>query len=361
MFETIFERYDEMETFTYENRLQISIRNVRRRRLIAKILSVFYLLMLSASYVITGEFIWHFVYLALPAVLLTYYWITKYLDAKFEQSMVYSKIICYSFYALVLTCGILYDGYVRTGRTPVCYFMLFMAFSACMVDRIRYIALFDLFCTILFPVLMMNLFPEQFSPADTAGSVFVLFLSFGTYLLNLAVQTDGGLDSKILRDKSMTDLLTGLFNKIAFETETKTFLSKREEGDVCGLVILDFDNFKHVNDHFGHQTGDEVLKEFAVVLKDYFRSKDIIGRVGGDEFMVLLTNSIPRESLDNRCENIQHTLRTMKIGEAGPFSCSIGIAIDTARSDFQTLYNTADAALYQAKENGKACHFIKEI
>lgn len=360
MLNTILERYDEMEGFTFENRLQIAMRNIRRRHAINDILLVFYILMVSTSYVITGEFEWHPVYLAFPALFLFSRIVTKKLDKRFSQSIIYAKLSCYPYYCLVLVCGILYDGYIRAGRTPMCYLILFMAFSACYVDDIRYIALFDIFCTILFPALMFLVFPEQFVPADIAGAVFVLVLSFGCYALNLAVQTDGGLQSKVLSDKSMTDLLTGLLNKIAFETKTKTFLAKREEGTVCGLVILDFDNFKHVNDNYGHQIGDEVLKSFARVLTDYFRSKDIIGRVGGDEFMVLLTNGIPRESLDNRCENIQHTLRTMKIGEAGPFSCSIGIAIDSKGSDFQTLYNTADAALYQAKENGKACHHIIE-
>lgn len=361
MLTTILERYDEMEGYTFEYRLQIAMRNIRYRHAINNILLVFYILMVSTSYVITGEFEWHPVYLAFPALFIISRFALKKTDKRFANSMLYAKLSCYPYYCLLLVCGILYDGYVRPGRTPMCYLILFMAFSACYVDDLRYIALFDIFCTIMFPALMALVFPEQFIPADVAGAVFVLVLSFGCYILNLAVQTDGGLQSKQLSDKSMTDLLTGLLNKIAFETKTKTFLAKREAGDVCGLVILDFDNFKHVNDNYGHQIGDEVLKSFAKVLTDYFRSKDIIGRVGGDEFMVFLTNKIPRESLDNRCNNIQHTLRTMKIGDAGPFSCSIGIAIDTKGADFQTLYNTADAALYQAKENGKACHYINEI
>ena len=361
MLMAILERYDEMENFTFENRLQIAMRNIRRRHVIGKIFVFFYIFLLSTSYVVTGEFTWHPVYLAFPALLFLYYILTKRLDVKFSQSILYARIICLSFYALTFVCGILYDGYIRPDRTPLCYLLLFMAFSACYADDIRYVALFQILCTAMYPALMSAVFPEQFVMADVMAAIFVLVLSFCTYILNLGVQTDGGLDSRVLRDKSMTDLLTGLLNKIAFETKTKTFLAKREEGDVCGLVILDFDNFKHVNDNYGHQIGDEVLKSFARILNEYFRSKDIIGRVGGDEFMVFLTNDIPRESIDARCENIQHTLRTLKIGDAGPFSCSIGIAVDRAGSDFQTLYNTADTALYHAKENGKACHHILEI
>lgn len=159
-------------------------------------------------------------------------------------------------------------------------------------------------------------------------------------------------------NKSKHDLLTGLFNKRSFEDEVKTALRNKKPTDVSVLLILDFDNFKHVNDNYGHQIGDEVLKAFALILGRAFRTKDIIGRVGGDEFMVFM----PDLSVDfvARSEEISaeilHELAVLKVGDAEHFSCSIGIGTDAGNYNFEKLYKLADKALYESKERGKACY-----
>lgn len=159
-------------------------------------------------------------------------------------------------------------------------------------------------------------------------------------------------------DKSRHDLLTGLYNKLTFENESKEYLKNREDGDRAILLILDFDNFKHVNDNYGHQIGDEVLKAFANILTSEFRPNDIIGRVGGDEFMVLMRGIKEKDvgRADEISGEILEQLSRLFIGKAGPFSCSIGIGTDSTGYDFGELYKLADKALYEAKERGKACY-----
>lgn len=158
-------------------------------------------------------------------------------------------------------------------------------------------------------------------------------------------------------DRSKRDLLTGLFNKRSFEEEAKHAIASRKPGEISVLMIFDFDNFKHVNDHFGHKTGDDVLKAFSMILGRAFRVKDVIGRIGGDEFMVYM----PEMTAENlkRSEEISaeilHELAILKVDDAEHFSCSIGIGTDAGNLDFQSLYELADKALYQSKENGKAC------
>ena len=160
-----------------------------------------------------------------------------------------------------------------------------------------------------------------------------------------------------ITDRSRQDLLTGLCNKLTFENDTKELLAARQEGETVALLIFDFDNFKHVNDHFGHQTGDEALKAFAGILLRSFRSSDIIGRVGGDEFMAFM-GGLSEETVrraDEIAGEVLAELGKVKIGEAGSFTCSIGIGADATGLSFQDLYNLADGALYEAKERGKAC------
>lgn len=159
-------------------------------------------------------------------------------------------------------------------------------------------------------------------------------------------------------DKSKRDLLTGLYNKRSFEEESKAAISEKREGEASVLLILDFDNFKHVNDNYGHQVGDEVLKSFALILGRAFRTKDIIGRVGGDEFMVYMPE-MPMDAVsraDEISREILHELNVLRVGTAGPFSCSIGIGTDVGDYDFDALYKLADSALYESKERGKACY-----
>ncbi len=159
-------------------------------------------------------------------------------------------------------------------------------------------------------------------------------------------------------NKSKHDLLTGLFNKRSFEEEVKTALKNKKPNDVSVLLILDFDNFKHVNDNYGHQIGDEVLKAFALILERAFRTTDIIGRVGGDEFMVFMPNLSADfiKRADEISAEILHELAILKVGTAQHFSCSIGIGTDAGNYNFEKLYKLADKALYESKERGKACY-----
>lgn len=159
-------------------------------------------------------------------------------------------------------------------------------------------------------------------------------------------------------NKSKHDLLTGLFNKRSFEEEAKAAIANKNSSDVSVLMIFDFDNFKYVNDTFGHQIGDEVLKAFGMILERAFRTNDIIGRVGGDEFMVYMPNMSEffLERADEISQEILRALANLKVGEAEHFSCSIGIATDSGNYDFKKLYLLADKALYESKKRGKACY-----
>ena len=159
-------------------------------------------------------------------------------------------------------------------------------------------------------------------------------------------------------NKSKRDLLTGLYNKRSFEEEAKAAIANKTPTDVSVLMILDFDNFKYVNDTYGHQIGDEVLKAFGMILERAFRTDDIIGRVGGDEFMVYMPkmSGFFLERADEISQEILRALAVLKVGQAEHFSCSIGIATDAGNYDFKKLYLLADKALYESKKRGKACY-----
>ncbi len=158
-----------------------------------------------------------------------------------------------------------------------------------------------------------------------------------------------------LRKTAERDSLTDVFNKTHTESLIAYELNHLHD-KIAALFILDCDNFKQINDTFGHLKGDEVLKEAANGLKHIFRSDDIIGRIGGDEFFVYLKNVDSIDSVEKKaqtvCEKLQKTYTSNN--KSVTITYSIGIALAPAHgTDLETLYTIADKALYSVKSKGK--------
>jgi len=162
-----------------------------------------------------------------------------------------------------------------------------------------------------------------------------------------------------LEKKAMYDPLTGLFNRQALiEFLIKEIERvKREKGEKLFVIFLDLDNFKQVNDLYGHKKGDEVLKEVAQLLKTHFRKYDIVARFGGDEFMVVVRNRTKGEVEDilkKLQERIEEIFKNFEI------SVSYGIAVaPDDGTDIDKLITLADRRMYQMKEKHKAKNLDK--
>ena len=156
---------------------------------------------------------------------------------------------------------------------------------------------------------------------------------------------------------SVTDGLTGLYNRRYFEFNLeREFLRAKRYKNNLSMAILDIDFFKKINDTFGHQCGDYILKEVARLTKESFRKTDMIYRYGGEEFTIILpetslTNaSIPLERLRNKIEAFEFVYNNEKI----KLSISVGISEMKYNYSEQTeLLSTADKALYKAKQTGR--------
>lgn len=164
-------------------------------------------------------------------------------------------------------------------------------------------------------------------------------------------------ENAILKVKSQTDQLTGLYNKITVQDMIEEALTSSTGGSVHALFILDIDNFKIVNDIYGHLTGDKTLEKISNQISSIFENDGIIGRIGGDEFVVLLKNipdaAFARDKaqllLDRLNEILSSFYKTTSI------SVSIGISFYPHDSgDFYDLFTKADLALYEAKRLGKS-------
>lgn len=154
---------------------------------------------------------------------------------------------------------------------------------------------------------------------------------------------------------AVTDSLTGLLNRKSTMERIEKCLSSSENNSKHVLLFIDLDSFKQINDSKGHPFGDEVLKSVAGKLKMIFRRDDIIGRIGGDEFMVLLKNISSREEAEERAKHIFCGRPFSYIWEGTEefITCSIGASLYTSGKTFDKLYAEADEAMYRAKKEGK--------
>jgi diguanylate cyclase (GGDEF)-like protein len=149
--------------------------------------------------------------------------------------------------------------------------------------------------------------------------------------------------------------MTGLMNKTAMQLSVAAQLAKSDFNDCHALFMIDTDNFKSVNDTLGHGVGDDTIKFVADSIQNVFRDTDYIGRMGGDEFMVLMSHTT-QEVAAERARRLNDKIRSdVKSGnESVHISCSIGIAFYARDGeDYDSLYRSADSALYEAKEAGK--------
>ena len=158
-----------------------------------------------------------------------------------------------------------------------------------------------------------------------------------------------------LEEKADTDLLTGLYNKLATERKIKEYIAEHPETPGM-MVLLDLDNFKKINDTKGHAFGDEVLRTLGKRISPLFRSTDIVGRIGGDEFMVFLKNIDDVEDIMKQSRKIVRFFRDFQAGDYVKYSATASIGVGLYPKEgvtFEDLYVAADKALYKSKNNGK--------
>ncbi|MBQ9360169.1 MAG: diguanylate cyclase [Lachnospiraceae bacterium] len=167
--------------------------------------------------------------------------------------------------------------------------------------------------------------------------------------------TEEKLEQERLRTEAERDGMTGLLNKTAMQLYCAAHLSKSDFNDCHALFMIDTDNFKSVNDTLGHGVGDDTIRFVADNIRNVFRDTDLVGRMGGDEFMVLMSHTTLDIAKD-RAQRLNDKIRSdvEANGESVHISCSIGIAFFAKDGeDYDSLFRAADSALYVSKESGK--------
>ena len=215
---------------------------------------------------------------------------------------------------------------------------------------------------VLFPCTAWLLFQPSSIQVGMALSilVFAAFAARATHKMSQALEIAFRLTREMEQANSIstraaqTDELTGLKSRRAFFEHAQQLYNecKSKRLGLCA-VMLDMDHFKHINDTYGHQVGDQVLREMGVVISSSFRATDIHGRLGGEEFAILLPDT-SIEVATQIAEQLIDTIAGLMIEPVHGISASLGVASTGAcNKDLHSLMNDADKALYRAKALGR--------
>lgn len=199
---------------------------------------------------------------------------------------------------------------------------------------------------------------------DTGESISIIRVTDMTTTNTLQIQK-----KKIIREASqamadlqeqlVTDELTGLLRRGPFIQEVTKQIENRRD---FTFIMVDVDNFKGVNDVYGHSVGDEVLKQVSAAFKAALRGHDVICRMGGDEFAILLYNFSDEKRVEEIIARINNRINNLPVvvekGVNVTLSMGIKLCCDFAGESFAHLYTEADEALYKAKRNGKNGYVI---
>ena len=171
-------------------------------------------------------------------------------------------------------------------------------------------------------------------------------VGYGSYRENIT-------DKKILEYISVHDSLTGIYNRGYFQKELlKKIKSAKRYNQQFGLILLDIDYFKSVNDTYGHQVGDDVLKKLAHCISSYVRDDDIAVRWGGEEFSII-ANGATINDLKGLVEKLQLEIQKVSFIPVSKVTASFGLTIFKKDDDEESILKRVDDALYKAKENGR--------
>lgn len=284
--------------------------------------------------------------------------------------IIFHKVKCHvSSVILIYTASVLLIGYalytsVFIYPNQLCVVILFILFQIPIITidkswRVNLLVLLYASVYIIFVILFKN-------PVLIADEILncLLFSIFGIILGELLRYAQ--LENFELKRQAVMrverDYMTGLYSKGAFERLTEETLT-RDAGSnrVHALLGFDIDDFKNINDKYGHAFGDIIIREFSEEIQMLFRESDLVGRVGGDEFAALMLDYesilLLNEKMGRFCSNITKKNFGLKNGEC--ISCSVGVSLFPKHgATYNDLFEKVDEALYYAKAHGKSTFHI---
>lgn len=212
--------------------------------------------------------------------------------------------------------------------------------------------LFNLSFFVLFAKHIENIENGMILKIIAYNLIFIVLGNISAYLTNFYRRKQFA-DSKELLKLSITDSLTGIYNRAKFDQELNRWIDYCNRYDnPLSLALLDIDDFKRINDSYGHITGDSVLQDITSIINKAIRSTDIFARWGGEEFVILLPNTNINQAKE-MTERLRICIQKNKYNKVENVTCSFGLVSLQKNEDSESLLKRVDRLLYDAKKRGK--------
>lgn len=279
------------------------------------------------------------------------------IDGIKNKSVLYGLLTLYEIMIMVSFCVVFYlyenpNFLIQTFGLIICVIIIFVAPNRWMYKNIVALVTYLVFF-LLSALYMPDIRGSEFSAGLVYSMLALIFSSLNSFLIN-QFKRIAYVKIKALELLSNTDPLTGIFNRAKFNSELETYIRAYSAQDpgVISLIIFDIDDFKEINDQYGHLVGDRVLQELADTVKLNIRENDLLFRWGGEEFVVLL-----KETDKDQAMIVAEKLRKIIDGRLFQGSihitCSFGVVTGDRVCSVDEFLGRGDKHLYMAKANGK--------
>lgn len=235
-----------------------------------------------------------------------------------------------------------------TNWVPLFFIIVFLIFD----QRIALILSMIIFSATVTIGIGMNLYFKQHFELQTYDSLIQFYISNAVYILALYYLQRFKLafiQNEAMQHLANTDYLTNLPNRRLVE---KKLSEKMKSDQTFSVILLDVDHFKNINDTYGHDIGDQVLKEFSRLIQDNIREQDIVGRWGGEEF-IIIANRLSGKQAVIFSDRLRKLIENTSFCHKEQVTASFGVAEYLQKERGQDILKRADVALYRAKENGR--------
>lgn len=278
-----------------------------------------------------------------------------------SRKIPFVNVIFYLFFILSYIFAFQLAMFSKTFQSTATFCVFLVIMPTFIIDKRWRLYLFQTLIMIVFLVYISRQQSLLKEPVFLVDSLAFYLFGLLIYSSRLVQQVRSITVHEEMRQKVEIDVLTDLSTRGALEQCIDQYIFNCTEP--AAFILLDIDNFKGINDNFGHKVGDELLHQTGAILKKEFRKSDYLGRLGGDEFVVFLPKLHNNSWLVNRLDKLVEELNRTFIGDEAvcEVSASIGVAMYPKDGvSFDELYRNADNAMYESKKGGKNKYTIFE-